>query len=938
MGRVRIADSAKNMFASWLLAVCIVGAVCLQSQMSASLTVHNHRLRPVYEWKYIDFLYRSKAHEAAVKNETGYDKKKNIPIDVARTIHGRTFVTIPRDKGVPSCLNTVSDQHGDGGPLLKPYPNWDAAKTDCSGIYSVYRVAICMNVLYVVDNGQSSDGVQVCPPRLYMFDLVTDKILKNLTIPMDVATNTTTNTGLLITPIVPCCNSNDRNVYIADVAGYAIVVYHHATGKFCRVTGGPLNYDPKATTYTIENESFELKDGVVGMAFSCPRQTLALSPMSSYNLVFIHQSDLDNSCGDVPMRNFQDILPTQSSAKAISSRGILFFGLVNSTSIACWNERRPLVQDYINIVAQNREQLQFTSGMKIEQHISWIGSEEYLYALSDRYQKAVGGTLNVNEINFRILRGTVSELVHGTRCAGYFEVYNPTIAPTYPFQHARPRATLTSVPLWIVDYVNHSRLWWRYGLVPQYHSLGISARRTGGTRGRRHCVVMENMYVHIHIPLLPFLCRIVRCSTSLSSIAWKEGALNMFASWLVLVAVCVVVGAVCLQSGLAQDLKIDDNHPLDVVFKWNYLDFLYENEVEEEIIMEITGYVPEKNIPIDVDVAPDGRVFVTILKDVGVPSSLNTVSDQRGDGGLLLKPYPSWDVIRPDCSGIHSVVRVAICKDVLYAVDNGQIGDVQICPPRLYLFDLKTDKILKNLTIPTDVAVNTTIAQGQLVTPIVDCCASNGTNANVYIADVTGYAIVVYHHATGKFCRVTGGPLNYDPNAVTFTIEDESFQLVDGPVGMALSCSSKKLYMSPLVSYDLVAIRQTDLDGTCGDAPMKNYTHILPTQSIAKAMSRLGAVFFSLVGSTSIACWNERRPLVRDNMIIIAKDSERLQFVSGLKVRQSGTEEHLWALSNRFQKYGNNDMNFTEVNFRILRGTVSNLISDTPCIAPFVLG
>lgn len=408
------------MFATWLLAVC-VGTVCLQSQLAASLTVRNHELQRVLEWKYLDFSNDSLPQKEAVLANTGYVKTANVPLDFDVASDGRMFITIVRADGVPSSLNTVSDQFGDGGPLLKPYPNWDAAKTDCSGIYSVYRVAICKDVLYVIDNGRNSSA-QVCPPRLYMFDLKTDKILKNLTIPMDVATNTTTNQGELITPIVDCCNCVDGigNVYIADVTGYAVVVYHSDTGKFCRTTGGPLNYDPKATTYTVNGQSFELQDGPVGMALSCAKKSLYLSPMSGYNLVAINKTVLDNSCGDIPMQNYPNILPTQSSAKAMSRSGVLFFGLVNSTSIACWNENRRLTEENMIIVAQDEETLQFTSGLKIKHHSSLFGSVERLYALSDRYQKGATGTLNVNEVNFRVLTGLVSNLVYDTRCRPYW--------------------------------------------------------------------------------------------------------------------------------------------------------------------------------------------------------------------------------------------------------------------------------------------------------------------------------------------------------------------------------------------------------------------------------------------------------------------------------------------------------------------------------------
>lgn len=45
----------------------------------------------------------------------------------------------------------------------------------------------------------------------------------------------------------------------------------------------------------------------------------------------------------------ENILWTQASAKGISDNGVLFFGLVGDTSLACWNENRLL--DRKNIVS-----------------------------------------------------------------------------------------------------------------------------------------------------------------------------------------------------------------------------------------------------------------------------------------------------------------------------------------------------------------------------------------------------------------------------------------------------------------------------------------------------------------------------------------------------------------------------------------------------------
>lgn len=62
----------------------------------------------------------------------------------------KTFVTILRNNGVPSSLNVISNKIGNGGPLLEPYPNWSWAENqNCSGITSVYRVAVIKNCFHI---------------------------------------------------------------------------------------------------------------------------------------------------------------------------------------------------------------------------------------------------------------------------------------------------------------------------------------------------------------------------------------------------------------------------------------------------------------------------------------------------------------------------------------------------------------------------------------------------------------------------------------------------------------------------------------------------------------------------------------------------------------------------------------------------------------------
>jgi len=57
----------------------------------------------------------------------------------------------------------------------------------------------------------------------------------------------------------------------------------------------------------------------------------------------------------------------------------------------------------------------------------------------------------------------------------------------------------------------------------------------------------------------------------------------------------------------------------------------------------------------------DGRIFVTIIRSNGVPSSLNVISERNGPGGPLLQPYPDWTWTKKgDCKGITNVPKVAV--------------------------------------------------------------------------------------------------------------------------------------------------------------------------------------------------------------------------------------------------------------------------------------
>lgn len=61
----------------------------------------------------------------------------------------------------------------------------------------------------------------------------------------------------------------------------------------------------------------------------------------------------------------------------------------------------------------------------------------------------------------------------------------------------------------------------------------------------------------------------------------------------------------------------------------------------------------------------DDRLFVTAIREKGAPVSVMTITDQRGEGGALLRPYPDWSWYKDDCKGITGgVYRLDVNNEI----------------------------------------------------------------------------------------------------------------------------------------------------------------------------------------------------------------------------------------------------------------------------------
>ncbi|XP_043470355.1 major royal jelly protein 2-like [Leptopilina heterotoma] len=379
----------------------------------------------LYEWKYVDYLWKnSEQRERAINS--GY-RNKSIIIDVDQASDGRMFVTVIGTDTVPASVNTISNQKSEAGPLLKPYPDWSWYENNqnCSGITSVFRVAIKCNRLWILDNGKFG-AKQVCPAQLLIFNLADDHLVKKVMIPDNFAANSQ-GVGLLITPIVQTmgmlCEPWKSNVFMAEVEVGALVVYNNYQRTMWRIEGKEFEAEPKFSNHTIAGDTFHLPDALFGMALSPPTynrrsQYLALSKLSSRNLYIAQTSEVLNSyyTRNLRFEKFENIFPSEITTMAFSSKGVLFFGQTTEIAIGCWNSHKKLIPQNLDTAAQDDKTLQFTSGMKI---INRWGEDEKLLIATNRFQKFYLDKMNFNEINYRILSRSVKSLISNTKCNNY---------------------------------------------------------------------------------------------------------------------------------------------------------------------------------------------------------------------------------------------------------------------------------------------------------------------------------------------------------------------------------------------------------------------------------------------------------------------------------------------------------------------------------------
>jgi len=381
----------------------------------------------------MDFLFPTAQDRSYAINSGLFVQPNVIPIDVDVDYHGsvaqsRIFVTTPRSfsAGVPISLGYIAAPKTNC--LIKPYPNysWHSNVKNCDLITSVLRVASdeC-HQLWVLDSGVVNN-IQMCPPKLLVFNLLTDTLVHRYVFPP----SQYTTSSLFINPVLDFDPLSSRKcsevkVYIADVTGNALIVYDSIRDMSWKIKHPSFNPVAQWGTFTVARESFNLMDGLFGLAVSrrgySGQRMLYYHPLASSLEYSVPLSIINNPSLWVNPNSqpsaFQAIgsRGIQTAAQAMDSNGNLFFVLMNPLALVCWDTSTPYSPQNIRVVIQNDLTLQFASGLKIVKNLSGV---EEIFIMTNRFQKIANSNINPNECNYRVQVAALPDLLGGTRCVG----------------------------------------------------------------------------------------------------------------------------------------------------------------------------------------------------------------------------------------------------------------------------------------------------------------------------------------------------------------------------------------------------------------------------------------------------------------------------------------------------------------------------------------
>ncbi|XP_045771530.1 protein yellow-like [Maniola jurtina] len=372
-----------------------------------------------------------------------------------------------------------------------------------------------------------------------------------------------------------------------------------------------------------------------------------------------------------------------------------------------------------------------------------------------------------------------------------------------------------------------------------------------------------------------------------------------------------------------------------VIYEWRTIDFEWESPGDRESYLNTSRYIPQNVLISGINFYKD-NIFLTLPRMLnGVPATLAYIPAFQNDTtSPKLKPFPSWkDNTVGDCYALQFVQNIEIDRNgIMWILDNGRVGTLtpnpdDKCPPSIVLIDLKTgENKLERYPLPADVANPST-------TYLNDLVVDNRDGDYAYITDNSAVdpGIIVFRLSDKKSWKLRDTKsMSSVPEAAIFRINGTTVNLPVNIDGIALGPQflaedetvDRKVYYCPLSSFHLYAINASVLRNESlalkGEGAIRPYVvdvGMKPSQTDGMKMDSTGALFFGLIGNSTIAEWNTTVDF-RTGQRTIARDPNYIQWVDRFTFDDRG---NLYVIVNRLYNFVKNQVSVEEVNYRILR-------------------
>ncbi|XP_030750481.1 protein yellow-like [Sitophilus oryzae] len=380
-----------------------------------------------------------------------------------------------------------------------------------------------------------------------------------------------------------------------------------------------------------------------------------------------------------------------------------------------------------------------------------------------------------------------------------------------------------------------------------------------------------------------------------------------------------------------------------VVREWNYVNFTWpDSETYQNAFLQ-QGYIPENNILAGIKYF-EGFYYVTHPRmRNGVPATLSRIpAGNTNDTSPLFTPYPSWEMNNlHDCDSLQNVQNIEIDpKGQIWIIDGGRTetlgrSPVVKCKPKLVVYDIKEMKTVFTYTFPENVAS----FNGSFLYDIVVDDTDGGF---AYITDNGGRdpGIIVYSVKQNRSWKIRHSQsMHADPNAVFFKVNgvgiNAPLNLASIALGPKLSTNGdrvvinedREVFYTPISSLHIYSINTSVLKNDHfamddGEYQGQVTDHGLKaSQTVGMVMDNEGVLYYSLLGSNSIARWDIHTPF-QTGQKIIAKDERYLEWPNSFALDKEG---NLTILVNRLERFIYDKLDLKEPNFRLIASNVGGM-------------